>query len=259
AVPAQRLGQLVPGLPRRASRADPFRRDQAGARGRLQLEGRARRRDALARAVRQSLLDGAGGLRGPLRDRLGHLRRARDLPGGQGRDRALEARRPAGRRADPARAAACARRARGFVMRWLLALYLALAPCLAFAQAAQDPAPLQFDDRAEERRFHQLTSELRCVMCQNQSLADSNAQIAHDLRREVLALMREGRSDEQIKQFLVARYGEFVLYRPRVEKTTWLLWFGPALLLLLGALVVWRVVRRHAGNAPVAADDEQEW
>src|SRR5690606_41558167 len=76
----------------------------------------------------------------------------------QGRDRALEARRPAGRRADPARAAACARRARGFVMRWLLALFLALAPCLAFAQAAQDPAPLQFDDRAEDRKSTRLNS-----------------------------------------------------------------------------------------------------
>ena len=96
-------------------------------------------------------------------------------------------------------------------------------------------------------------------MCQNQSLADSNAQIAHDLRREVLVLMREGRSDQEIEQFLVARYGEFVLYRPRVEASTWLLWFGPALLLLVGGFVVARVVRRHTGKADVPADDGQEW
>ena len=143
-------------------------------------------------------------------------------------------------------------------MRWLLALLLALAPCVASAQAS-DPAPLQFTDRAEEQRFHALVSELRCVMCQNQSLADSNAQIAHDLRREVLTLMREGRNDDEIEQFLVARYGEFVLYRPRVEAATWLLWFGPAVLLLVGGVVVARVVRRHSGKAPVPTDDGQEW
>ena len=144
-------------------------------------------------------------------------------------------------------------------MRWLLLLLLACAPLLAHAQAVVDPAPLQFADRAEEQRFRALVGELRCVMCQNQSLADSDAQIAHDLRREVLALMREGRTDEQVKQFLVARYGEFVLYRPRVEATTWLLWFGPALLLLAGGLVVAAVVRRHAGKGEVPLDDRQDW
>jgi cytochrome c-type biogenesis protein CcmH len=152
--------------------------------------------------------------------------------------------------------------------RWLLALLLAFAPLAAMAQAVVDPAPLQFQDRAEETRFHALVSELRCVMCQNQSLADSNAQIAHDLRREVLQLMRQGKSDEQVKQFLVARYGEFVLYQPRVESKTWLLWFGPALLLLGGGFVVARVARRHAATASASGDgmpenntpeDSQEW
>jgi cytochrome c-type biogenesis protein CcmH len=149
----------------------------------------------------------------------------------------------------------------------LLALLLALgAPLLAFAPPAaaqvSDPAPLRFRDGAEEARFRGLVSQLRCVMCQNQSLADSNAQIAHDLRREVLDLMHEGRSDAEIERFLVARYGEFVLYRPRVESKTWLLWFGPALLLLAGGFVVARIVRRHAGGAggaKVEADDGQEW
>ena len=143
----------------------------------------------------------------------------------------------------------------------LLALLLALvlAPAPALAQAGSDPAPLVFRDRAEEQRFHALVAELRCVMCQNQSLADSDAQIAHDLRREVLGLMREGRSDAEIEQFLVARYGEFVLYRPRVESRTWLLWFGPLLLVLTGGFVVWRVVRRHAARDPLPDDDGQEW
>ena len=142
-----------------------------------------------------------------------------------------------------------------------LALALALA-CLhapIFAQVATNAAPLQFRDAAEEQRFHSLTSELRCVMCQNQSLADSNAQIAHDLRAEVLQLMRQGRSDAQIKQFLVQRYGQFVLYRPQVEAGTWLLWFGPLLLLVGGGFVVARIVRRRAQATPPAGDDPQEW
>lgn len=141
----------------------------------------------------------------------------------------------------------------------LLALAL-LAPWTA-AQPAGDPAPLQFRDAAEERRFHALVSELRCVMCQNQSLADSNAQIAVDLRREVLELMRQGKSDAEIKDFLVARYGEFVLYRPPVDAKTWLLWFGPALVLLLGGWTVFRIVRRRAGAATPAPTptDDQEW
>lgn len=142
--------------------------------------------------------------------------------------------------------------------RWLLAALLAGASALAMAQVS-NPTPLAFADRSEEARFRALVSELRCVMCQNQSLADSNAMVAQDLRREVLALMRQGRTDAQIEDYLVARYGEFVLYKPRVEERTWLLWFGPVALLLAGGLVVAFVVRRHAGGKPVVEDDAQEW
>jgi len=139
-----------------------------------------------------------------------------------------------------------------------LLLPLLLFAANAFAQPATPDAPLQFRDATEEARFHALASELRCVMCQNQSLADSNAQIARDLRGEILRLMREGRNDAQIEDYLVARYGEFVLYKPRVEASTWLLWFGPALVLLAGAFVVIGIVRRRSRN-PVSADDAQEW
>ena len=142
----------------------------------------------------------------------------------------------------------------------LAALALLLVSSLAFAQAS-DPTPLQFKDAAQEARFHKLATELRCVMCQNQSLADSNAQIAQDLRREVLDLMNQGKSDAQVKQFLVQRYGEFVLYKPQVSAGTWLLWFGPALLLLAGIGTVFYLVRKRSGNdaAGVAHDDNQEW
>ena len=143
----------------------------------------------------------------------------------------------------------------------LLAASLALWPPVAVAQvqAAADLAPPQFTDEAEQARFHHLTSELRCVMCQNQSLADSNAQIARDMRREVLLLMREGLDDAQIKQFLVQRYGEFVLYRPRVGPATWLLWFGPLLVLGAGGAVNWRVVASRRAEHLPPDDDSQEW
>lgn len=141
---------------------------------------------------------------------------------------------------------------------FVLALLLGVAGP-TFAQAS-DPTPLQFSDEAEEARFHHLTTELRCVMCQNQSLADSNAQIAHDLRREVLDLMRQGKSDPEIKRFLVDRYGEFVLYKPEVAPGTWLLWFGPAALVLAGGVIILRIVRRRSGGRDIAeADDNQEW
>ena len=146
----------------------------------------------------------------------------------------------------------------------VMAAFLALALLFgteASAQAGTDTTPLQFTDAAEAERFHELVAELRCVMCQNQSLADSNAQIAHDLRREVLDLMREGKSDREVKEFLVQRYGEFVLYRPQVESKTWLLWFGPALVLLAGGFVVASAIRRRSGK-PVAGepdDNNQEW
>ena len=150
-------------------------------------------------------------------------------------------------------------------MRFVLALLLSMAALLAsmpaWAQANQqaDAAPLQFRDAAEETRFHALATELRCVMCQNQSLADSNALIALELRREVLDLMRAGKSDGQVKEHLVQRYGEFVLYKPRVEGRTWLLWLGPALVLLAGAVLVVVLVRRKSAQPLPRNDEPQEW
>jgi cytochrome c-type biogenesis protein CcmH len=149
----------------------------------------------------------------------------------------------------------------GLLRQLALCAALALLACTgpAGAQVVQDPAPLRFQDDAEARRFHALTEELRCVMCQNQSLADSDAMIAHHLRREVLTLMREGRSDREIKAFLVERYGEFVLYRPPFGVRTLLLWLGPLLLLLGGGALVWRIVRARSTAAPVPPDEGQEW
>ncbi|HPW12512.1 MAG TPA: cytochrome c-type biogenesis protein CcmH [Thermomonas sp.] len=138
-------------------------------------------------------------------------------------------------------------------------LWLATLPAFAQANQQADAAPLQFRDAAEETRFHALATELRCVMCQNQSLADSNALIALELRREVLDLMRAGKSDGQVKEHLVQRYGEFVLYKPRVEGRTWLLWLGPALVLLAGAVLVVVLVRRKSAQPLPRNDEPQEW
>jgi cytochrome c-type biogenesis protein CcmH len=108
-------------------------------------------------------------------------------------------------------------------------------------------APMDFDSPEQRERFQALTEELRCLVCQNQSLADSDADLAQDMRREVLKLMKAGHSDDEIRAFLVERYGDFVLYNPPVEPSTWLLWFGPGLLVLVGitALLVALRRRRH--------------
>ena len=137
----------------------------------------------------------------------------------------------------------------------LLALLLSSA---SFAQVATSAAPLQFADQAEAERFHDLVAELRCVMCQNQTLADSNAQIAQDLRREVLTLMREGKSDTEVKQFLVARYGEFVLLEPRISGRTIALWAAPGLVLVLGLLGIVLWMRRRAPSVPLPLSAEEK-
>jgi len=139
--------------------------------------------------------------------------------------------------------------------RLVLALFLAMLSATALAQN------IEYRDSAEEARFRALTEQLRCVMCQNQSLADSSAPIAHDLRLEIIRMMREGKSDAQIKQFLVARYTDFVLYDPEVKPTTWLLWFGPGLLILAGGITIAVIVRNRSREAPRAPPpiDSQEW
>lgn len=136
----------------------------------------------------------------------------------------------------------------------LTCLLALLAPAAALAQAQQRDTPLVFRDAGEEARFHALTVSLRCVMCQNESLADSQAMIARDLRRQILDLMRQGQTDAQIRQFLVARYGQFVLYQPRMQPATWVLWFGPPLLLLGGGVVLVVVVRKRAVRARQQAE-----
>ncbi len=108
--------------------------------------------------------------------------------------------------------------------------------------------PLIFTDAETEVRYQQLTVQLRCLVCQNQNLADSDAPLAQDLRQEIYNMMQAGRTDDEIKQFLIDRYGDFVLYMPPVKSNTLVLWLMPAVLLIGGALVVSIVVRRRKLN-----------
>ncbi len=115
------------------------------------------------------------------------------------------------------------------------------------ASAAAVAAVAAVAAEVDADRFMALTSELRCLVCQNESLADSHAPLAMDLKREIRARMVAGDSNAQILDFLVQRYGDFVTYRPPVNARTGLLWLGPALLLAIGAVVVWRQTRRARG------------
>ena len=128
--------------------------------------------------------------------------------------------------------------------RRVFAPLLALA-LLVFAGIASAIMPKEFQSEEEAERYRALSHEIRCVMCQNQSLADSPAGIADDLRYQLLARMREGYTDAEIRDWFVARYGEFVLYRPRLNPATWALWFGPFLLLAAGIFGLITVVRRQ--------------
>ncbi|WP_430389364.1 cytochrome c-type biogenesis protein [Dyella sp. 20L07] len=142
-------------------------------------------------------------------------------------------------------------------MRSLLRTLLLGFLMFAGVATAQAIDPLPFKDHTQEVRFQNLTRELRCLVCQNENLADSNADLARDLRREVFTLMQSGKSDDEIKQYLVDRYSDFVLYDPPVKPGTWLLWFGPLAILLAGAAVVVVTVRRRGRAAPTTAIDDK--
>lgn len=149
-------------------------------------------------------------------------------------------------------------RRRSWLARACIALTITLFAGAALAQAIQ---PLPFKDRAQELRFQHLTGQLRCLVCQNESLADSNAELARQMRSIVFKQMQQGQTDAQIKQYLVDRYSDYVLYDPPVKPSTWLLWFGPLLVLLVGALAVVLAIRRRRHTAPLAPPpiDDDDW
>lgn len=129
----------------------------------------------------------------------------------------------------------------------LFILVLTVTPLMMANTAKASPVEtFEFIDEVTKIRFQALSKELRCPKCQNQNLADSNSAIAIDLRRELYELLQQGKADIEIVNFMVSRYGEFVLYRPRVSGITYILWFGPALLILTGIIVVIVIVRKKS-------------
>ena len=128
-------------------------------------------------------------------------------------------------------------------LTWLLALWLG---CVGSALAIDDE--VAFDDPVLNARYRSLTREIRCPLCLNESIAESKSDVAADLRREVRRMIGEGSSDDEIRSALAARYGEFILYKPRLSPATLALWAGPFLFLAVGALVFWRVLAKRRGQ-----------
>ena len=137
--------------------------------------------------------------------------------------------------------------------RFLPLLFFALFAIIANAQPVTDEAVV-------EQRLHKLSQELRCLQCRNQTLAESPAGLAEDLRREIRVQIRAGKSDQEIIAFLTQRYGDFILYRPRVTATTYLLWFGPFVLLLGGLALLFYYIRQRRDSIkdqPLSGDDRR--
>jgi len=141
-----------------------------------------------------------------------------------------------------------------FIVLALLAMGLS-APSFAVIET------YEFDNPVQEKRYHHFTVELRCPKCQNQNLNDSDSPIAADLRRELHSLLIDGKSDTEITAFMVDRYGDFILYRPRLNNETMVLWFAPGILLLLGGVLIVVIARRarkpkhsDAGTAETPAE-----
>jgi len=137
---------------------------------------------------------------------------------------------------------------RGFIL--LIGLFLTLSAVAGTEQ-------FEFETSEQEARFISLSTELRCLVCQNQSLADSNAGLAQDLREEVYKLLKEGQTNQQIIDFLVSRYGDFVLYDPPLNLGTLMLWFGPLFILIFAGVVVFGMIKKQATETVTELSEQQ--
>jgi len=141
----------------------------------------------------------------------------------------------------------------------LLILLLTLIMSVSvLAQVPPTPEPLVFETQQQEDRFNALTLELRCTVCQNQNLADSDATLAHDLRRKVHDMLLMGKTDDEIKKYMVDRYGDFVLYRPPVQQNTYLLWLAPLVMLLIGALILRSNIKKRKSLLDAGNNEDQQ-
>jgi len=133
-----------------------------------------------------------------------------------------------------------------------IAMTLLLTPVVAAPVATYE-----FASEEQEALFNKLSNELRCLVCQNQAISDSNADLAKDLRDEIYGMLQQGKSEEEIVEFMVVRYGDFVLYNPPLKPMTWLLWFGPVFALLAGFFFVIRIINRQKKAAVADMSSEE--
>ena len=143
-------------------------------------------------------------------------------------------------------------------MKFLTMLFVSLSMFLVSAYVNAGVEVQSFDNPEQEQIYKTLIKELRCLVCQNQNLADSNAELAQDLRKKIVEMIHAGKSEQEIIQYMVIRYGDFVLYRPPVNQRTWLLWFGPFLILLIGLFVLVMFVKRQQQKIEKPLSDEQQ-
>jgi len=132
-------------------------------------------------------------------------------------------------------------------------LFVTVALFLCVNAWAAPMETFEFESEAQEKTFRKLSDELRCLVCQNQSIADSNAGLAEDLRAEIYGMLQAGKNEEEIKEFMVDRYGDYVLYEPPFEPMTWLLWFGPMLIFIIGIFYARRFIAQQ--NASDVSDE----
>ena len=140
------------------------------------------------------------------------------------------------------------------MIRYFYVILLAI----TFPVSANSIEAYKFENKQQEKVYHSLIQDLRCLVCQNQNIAESNAELAKDMRRKTYEMVKQDKSEKEISAFMVARYGDFVLYRPPFEPMTWLLWFGPLIIFVIGILFVVRFMKSQKRDAQVDSLSEEE-
>ena len=142
--------------------------------------------------------------------------------------------------------------------KFISKLILLIAVTFSLSAAAAPIETFKFDSPETEKVFHKLSEELRCLVCQNQNIAESNADLAKDLRLEIYTMLSDGKSEDEIVDFMVQRYGDYVLYRPPFKPMTWLLWFGPAIVFAFGLVFVVRFMKSQSSKKQVESLSDED-
>ena len=142
--------------------------------------------------------------------------------------------------------------------KFISKLVLLIVVSFSLSAAAAPIETFQFDSLETEKVFHKLSEEIRCLVCQNQNIAESNADLAKDLRLEIYTMLSEGKTEDEIVDFMVDRYGDYVLYRPPFKPMTWLLWFGPVIVFFIGMIFVVRFMKSQNMSKQTESLSEEE-